>query len=164
VVEVAPRRRARRPAEGWIAAGLGAALAGGLAAALLRTPEGVVLPFPWLDRERAAQVAVQVDAAYLKIDRAAKTFFLLEGRFPESLARLTRLGLIGPADVAGPGGEPFVYAPREESYSLRVAGADDADAGGFAGATEAITGDFLLDPDFLAPRSSSQQPPLVLLD
>lgn len=172
VAQAAPtvaRRRAFSDPVRWIAGGLALALAVGLAAVLLRSPESLLLPFPWQEGERSALVSAQLAAESIKIDRAAKTFFLLEGRFPDSLDRLVALGLLDGGELAGPGGRRIVYTAGEESYTLATPDGIDASAteaegaNEVAGATEAITGNFLLDPDFLAPAASAESP-LVLLD
>lgn len=160
----APRQIDRRLLDRRVAAGLALTLAVAAGALLLTAPERLLFPFPWQRAEREAQVATQLEAAYLKVDRAAKTFFLLTGRFPDRLGRLVEMRLLGAADLAGPGGRPLVYSVGEESYTVRPAAGDDGDGIATAGASEAITGDFLLDPEFLASPAASTEPPLVLLD
>ena len=158
-VLAAPRRAAVPRVEQWAAALLGLALAAGVAVFLLRAPERLLFPFPWQAGEKAAQVEAEMAAGYLKIDRAATTFYLLSGRFPDRLDRLVEMRLLDAPDLDGPDGAPLAYAAREDGYSLRPAG-DDA-----PGATsEQIGGNFLLDPNFLAAQPSSSEPPLVLLD
>ena len=46
-------------------------------------------------------------ALYLKIDRAAKTWFLLKGSFPDSLEDLVKAALLSPADLKDPEGHPL---------------------------------------------------------
>jgi hypothetical protein len=128
-------------------------------AALVRSPADFLLPFPWQQGERDAEAALRFDAAAVRIDRAAKTWFLLEGGFPESLGRLLGPGLLGGGDLTGPGGRPYAYASGVDAYRLRP-----ADAPEDAGHGEAISGNFLLDPDFQAGAGSGQTPPLILLD
>lgn len=149
---------ARAGAARLMALALGALL---LAVAFL-APNHLVLPFPWQEGERAALAAEQRSALYLKIDRAAKTFFLLEGRFPDQLAELQAAGLISAADLGDPLGGSLQYEVREDSYTLRPMWAGEAVPG--AETTEAITGNFLLDPEFLSVSSDTDSAPLVLLD
>lgn len=129
---------------------------------LFLAPSAVVIPFPWQEEERAALAREQRASLYLKIDRAAKTWFLLEGRFPERLSQLVDAGFLAPADLSDPYGRPLEYAATEESYTLQplmdgkpVAGEETS---------EAITGNFLLDPGFLTLPTESAAQPLVLLD
>jgi len=158
----------RRPwehrVERWIAGGLGLALAVGAGAVLWTAPARLLFPFPWQADERSAQVKAGLDTSYLKIDRAAKTFFLLTGRFPDRLERLIDLGLLGGRDLAGPDGRRLAYAVGEESYTMRPAAGDDENGGALSGVREAITGNFLLDLELLSTPVLSAEPPLVLLD
>ena len=129
---------------------------------LVLAPAAVVIPFPWQDAERLALADEQKASLYQKIDRAAKTWFLLEGRFPERLAQLVDAGFLSPRDLADPQGRPFQYSVTEESYTLQPL-VDGKPVPG-EGTTEAITGNFLLDPGFLSLPAQSSAQPLVLLD
>ena len=128
-------------------------------AALVRSPAGFLLPFPWQQGERDADSALRFDASAVRIDRAAKTWFLLEGGFPESLGRLLGPGLLGGGDLSGPRGRPYAYSSGADAYRLRPADTPEE-----AGHGEAISGNFLLDPDFQAGAGSGRTPPLILLD
>ena len=143
------RRAAALPA--WLPATLAAGLAAALLAALLAAPGRFLLPFPLQEPEREALAALQAQARDHTVDRAAKTFFLLEGRFPESLEQLVAVDLLEPGDVRTPTGEPLAYEPHEDSYLLGER-------------SEAITGNFLLDPELFGPTAVSTRAPLVLLD
>jgi hypothetical protein len=129
--------------------------------AVARFPLALCLPFPWQAAQREALGKELRGAAFARIDRAAKTYFLFEGRFPDSLGELADRGLLGEADLKDPLGQPLSWSPRDVSYLL-AAGEDEP--GRAAGITEAITGNFLLDPDFLTVPAASERPPLVLLD
>lgn len=129
---------------------------------LVVAPAGVVIPFPWQKAERHALAAEQQASLYQKIDRAAKTWFLLEGRFPERLSQLVEAGYLSPGDLADPQGRPLQYSATEESYTLRPVANGKPVPG--EETTEAITGNFLLDPGFLALPTESSAQPLVLLD
>jgi hypothetical protein len=129
---------------------------------LILAPAAVVIPFPWQDAERLALAGEQKASLYQKIDRAAKTWFLLEGRFPERLAQLVEAGFLSPRDLADPQGRPFQYSVTEESYTLQPL-VDGKPVPGEE-TTEAITGNFLLDPGFLSLPTQSSAQPLVLLD
>jgi hypothetical protein len=141
-----------------LAAGLGLLLA----AVLLNRPEALILPFPWQARERADLAQDQRASLYLKIDRAAKTYFLLEGHFPAKLAELEAAGLLAGGDLRDPQGHAFHYQATEESYLLQPLQGETPVPG--AEMSEAITGNFFLDPEFLTVPTESTAPPLVLLD
>jgi hypothetical protein len=160
-----PARPARAPAAPMAAAlGLVAALVLGLA--LLASPVAFLLPFPWLQEERASVHAARDSARLLEIDLAAKTFFLLQGRFPDDLDELVRLGLLAPADLVDSRGRRLALEPREGSYVLRpiVPGAPGEAAD--EAFREGVAGNFLLDPEFFrgAQRRAGAEPALVLLD
>jgi hypothetical protein len=142
-------------------AGLAAAVAVSLAVAVWRTPQSALLPFPWQQEERAAFVRNQRESLFDKIDGAAKTAFLRDGRFPDLLAQLRDSGLLSPADLYDPRGEPLRYSAREDSYTLQATEAGkplpDGDTSG------SIAGNFFLDPSLLQ-SSAASGPPIVLLD
>jgi hypothetical protein len=125
-------------------------------------PGLLLLPYPWQEQSRESLEKVQRTSLYLKIDRAAKTFFLLEGRYPDDLGPLTGLRLLGGEDLRDPRGRPLAYATEELSYTLHpVEGGEPlADLG----RKEAVTGDFLLDAEFTKLPARSETQPLVLLD
>jgi hypothetical protein len=141
---------------------LAAGLALLLGAAVLFQPVGILLPFPWQEREREALGKDLLSAQYLKIDQAAKTWFLLEGRFPANLGELVERGLLDRADLRDPQGRPLRYEPGEESYTLQPLEAGKPVAG--TETSEAVTGNFLLDPEILTVPAESAEHPLVLLD
>jgi Domain of unknown function (DUF4388) len=141
---------------------LAAGLAGLVVAALLTRPEALIFPFPWQTGERGALAQDQRSSLYLKIDRAAKTWFLLEGHFPTSLAELQQAGFLSRSDLRDPQGHPLRYTAAEESYTLQPVQGGSPVPG--AETSEAISGNFLLDPEFLTLPTDSTAPPLVLLD
>jgi hypothetical protein len=145
----------------WLPTVFAALLAVALLAALAAGPATFLLPLPWQGSERAAYQSVQRQAAYQSVDGAAKTFFLIEGRFPESLERLVELSLLDAEDLADPSGAPLRLTAREDSYELRPLAADGGDE---LAAVEAISGNFLLDPDYLTATQTDAVAPLVLLD
>ncbi len=147
---------------GWVGRTLALLLAALVVAALLRVPDSLLLPFPWQERGREVLVRDQRAALYLKIDRAAKTWFLLKGSFPDHLQDLVDARLLSPADLEDPEGRPLQYAAGEESYTLRPLERGRPVPGGEA--TEAITGNFLLDPEILNASPEPTAAPLVLLD
>jgi len=141
---------------------LGALLVVALAAALLLAPRRLELPYPGQGQARATAERVARAARYLKIDRAARTHFLLEGRYPDNLAKLVELGLLSPRDVVTDGGRLLAYSSDAVSYTLQPV--DRGEAVVELGASEGISGDFLLDPEFLKNKKKEEVQPLVLLD
>jgi hypothetical protein len=144
---------------GQVLAGLFAAL---VVAALLRAPNSLMLPFPWQEREREDLARNQRAALHLKIDHAAKTWFLLKGSFPDRLQDLVSARLLSSSDLVDPEGRALQYAASEDSYTLQPLAGGRPVPG--AETTEAITGNFLLDPEFLNVQPQSAAQPLVLLD
>jgi hypothetical protein len=129
---------------------------------LLTDPGLLLLPFPWQEAQRQGLALEQRSALYMKIDRAAKTFFLLEARFPERLGQLRQLDLLSGADLSDPQGHELRYASREESYTVQPVDSRGTPIVG-SETTEAVTGNFLLDSEFIS-VSPDAQAPLVLLD
>ncbi|HXO43644.1 MAG TPA: hypothetical protein VN999_19510, partial [Thermoanaerobaculia bacterium] len=143
------------------AAGLAVAAAAALVVAARQAPERLLLSLPWEQGERAAFVRNQRESLYAKIETAAKTACLRDGRFPDQLGQLRDSGLLSPADLTDPGGEPLLYSVREDGYTLQATEAGkplaDADTSGSS------VGNFLLDPSF-SQTSPQKGPPIVLLD
>jgi hypothetical protein len=167
--EAGPFRRMKveaRPAPttalGWVGRSLAVVLTVLVIAALVRVPDSLLLPFPWQAHERETLVRDQRAALYLKIDRAAKTWFLLKGSFPDRLQDLVAAGLLSSADLKDPEGRPLQYVAGEESYTLQPLEGGRPVPG--TEAAEAITGNFLLDPEVLSSAPESTATPLVLLD
>ena len=130
------------------------------------SPVAFLLPFPWLEQERGSVHATRDSARLLELDLAAKTYFLLHGRFPDDLDELVELRLLAPGDLTDSRGRRLALEPREASYLVRplVPGASgEAAEDAFR---EGIAGNFLLDPAFLqdAARRAGTEPALVLLD
>jgi hypothetical protein len=155
-------RPAPPPSLGWVGRSLAVLLAVLVVATLLRLPDSLLLPFPWQQHERETLVRDQRAALYLKIDRAAKTWYLLKGSFPDHLQDLVAAGLLSSLDLEDPEGRPLRYTAAEDSYTLTPMERGRPVSG--AEATEAITGNFLLDPEVLNTTPESTVAPLVLLD
>jgi hypothetical protein len=155
-----------RPSESfeaaWILA-MAAVVAGILIVgiAFLRPP-ALQLPFPGQADTRAALEQQRRVGRYLAIDRAARTFYLLEGRYPDRLEELVGRELVAERTAADPSGRPLELAAHEDTYQLRPVenGVPVADQG----ITESVAGDFLLDPAFFAGLVEESGVPLVLLD
>jgi hypothetical protein len=124
-------------------------------------PVRFLQPFPWQQGLRQAVLDEQTSAAYLKVDRAAKTSFLLDGHFPEALEKLVGDAYLTPRDLVDPVGRRLGYSSQVAGYLIFPEGEEDVTPG--ASRTEAVTGNFLLDPEFLQDRTV-EIPPLVLLD
>ncbi len=133
-----------------------------LAVVVVWRPNSLVYPFFWLESERLELEKQRRSSVYMKIDRAAKTFFLLEGRFPDDLHTLVTRGLLSPEDVVGSGGRILSYLPGDRGYVIRPGATDGTDPG--VSKVEAIAGDFFLDPEFAIHLPDRGPPPLVLLD
>ncbi len=145
----------------WVGPALAIVLALAVGLALLLKPGSFLLPFPWQDSQRTTVQRQLRQSLYLKIDRAAKTYFLVEVHYPNYLEDLVDGGLVTGADLSDQTGSPLDYSTDDVSYRI-VPVIDDRRDQDLA-TTEAITGDFLLDPQFLRPPSSDV-PPLYLID
>ncbi len=153
-----PLSRAVADRLGWALAALLAVLA---VVGLWRSPLALTLPFPWDRSHRQALERDLAMSAFLKIDRATKAYFLLHDRFPDQLEALANTGVLANRDLWDPLGRFLDYRPQETSYSV-VPREDDRLEG--EGRFEAVSGNFLLDADFLSLPQSAKTPPLVLLD
>ncbi|HET9766408.1 MAG TPA: hypothetical protein VFS60_06155, partial [Thermoanaerobaculia bacterium] len=125
-------------------------------------PRRLLLPFPWQESARSGLERNQRSAGYLQIDRAARTFFLLEGHYPDGLQELVTGNLLSPSALADPEGRRLAYSAENLAYEVQPVSGGEPVAE--LGIREAITGDFLLDPDFLDLPEKPDRPPLVLLD
>jgi hypothetical protein len=141
---------------------IAAIVAGALAALLLfaavRFPLGISLPFPWQAETREQAARLHRAAAAQGIDRAARAHYLLDGRYPEGIGELVRLGLLA-APPRDPAGRPWELRAQEVSYRLQPRGAGPLEA-----VAEGITGDILLDPEFATLEAPQAERALVLLD
>ncbi|MEM7581980.1 MAG: DUF4388 domain-containing protein [Acidobacteriota bacterium] len=126
-----------------------------------RQQTSVLLPFPWQEGQRGTVERSLRQSLYLKLDRAAKTYFLVAVHYPSSLDEMAELGLISQADTRDQSGGYLAYSTDDVTY--RIVPQLDGHGAQEQSTTEAITGDFLLDPQFLR-TASSDVPPLYLLD
>jgi hypothetical protein len=157
VVPPPPPRKTISP---WPSRAMGLALLGAALWVLVTFPGRLLLPFPWQGGLRDAFESERERLSVHKIDRAATTFFLLEGRYPEDLSLLVADRLLSPGAATDLSGRRFVFSAGPASYVVqRVSSEETVDAGW----SSAIAGNFLLDPQFLAAETASE-PPLVLLD
>lgn len=157
---VAPVVRKTSLVSPWPPRLMGLALFGAALWVLVAFAGRLLLPFPWQGGLREAFAGERERLSVHKIDRAATTFFLLEGRYPEDLSLLVADRMLSPEALTDPSGRRFIFSAGPASYVIqRVSSADTVDAGW----SSAIADNFLLDPQFLAAESTSE-PPLVLLD
>jgi hypothetical protein len=145
----------------WLPRVISLAFALALLAVCWIEPNQVLLPFPWQEGLHQAVRDEQTSASYLKIDRAAKASFLLEGVFPVGLDKLVQDGFLVPTDLNDPSGRQLGYAAQIAGYLIYPL--DKGEPAPGASRTETITGDFLLDPE-IVPTRSIEVDPLVLLD
>lgn len=131
-----------------------------LVAGLALSTSALLLPYPWQEGQAVRLSGVALRAAHLKVDRAAKTYYLLHGRFPANLAVLVSDGLLGKSDLVDPRGFALTFHASNDSYEL----VRSESTPGSETTREAITGNFLLDPQFAGKSKQPQVPPLVLLD
>ena len=158
--EPASASRGARTAR-WLAGGCVAALTA-LVFVAAGHPAKLLFPFPWLRHERSTferQVRV---AQALRIDRAARTYFLLEGDYPARLAELVERQLLSADVLRDPAGGDLGYRTEALSYTLLAKG--PGSGASTLTVTETVLGDFAVDPEFFRGLSQGAGIPLVLLD
>ncbi|MCM2269825.1 MAG: hypothetical protein NDJ75_06970, partial [Thermoanaerobaculia bacterium] len=133
-----------------------AALLVGLA---LRAPGLLLFPTPELGAQQEAFERLRRLSRHDLIDRSARTYHLLEGRYPASLGELVERRLLPSRAQQDPGGAAYRISSKAEEYQLFVASED-----GTGGAREGVFGDFLLDRTLFAGLKAEGGVPLVLLD
>jgi hypothetical protein len=158
----------RAPAEpagfelAWVLA-TAAAVAGILIVGLaFFRPPVLLLPFPGQAETRAALEQQRRVGRYLAIDCGARTFYLLEGRYPSRLEELVNRELVAERTLADTSGRPLDLSAEAETYQLRPL--EDGRPVPDQGITESVAGDFLLDPGFFGGLQEETGVPLVLLD
>ena len=127
----------------------------------LRSPLRLPLPLPWQVADRTELEEALRVSIYQKVDRAAKTYYLIEGRFPNDLERLVEWDLLSAAELIDPLSRPLAITPQAESYVVQPV--DNGRPVDSAASTEATTGNLLLDSRYLAPGEVSEEPAVVLL-
>ena len=146
----------------WLGRGLAVVALCGIGMVLRDRPSRVVLPFPWQSSLRGDLHEELRASRHKGIDRAAKTFHLVEGRFPDRLEELRDRSLISEDDLLDEEGRLVVFLSEGVSYVVQSR--EDGGLLASTASTEAITGDFILDPDFVQVLPESEAVPLVLLD
>ncbi|MEO8277114.1 MAG: DUF4388 domain-containing protein [Thermoanaerobaculia bacterium] len=132
-----------------------------LAMAMLR-PNLLLFSFPWLRSERTAFDRQHRAVQALLIDRAARTYFLLEGKYPPRLEELVERGMLPRRALQEPGGGALEYRAEALSYTLLPHGRDTRESS--LAFTETISGDFAVDPEFFRGLTEDKGIPLILLD
>jgi hypothetical protein len=145
----------------WTGAALASVLAAAVVFGAFTRPGAALLPFPWQDNHRNALERQLRHSLLQKIDRAAKTYFLVEAHYPDSLADLVELGLLSEDDLRDASGAALVYSTDDVGYRIELPDSQLEDES--LGTSESITGDFLLDPQWLSSGSKDEEP-LFLLD
>lgn len=145
----------------WIGPGLAAVLLLGLVLSFFLRPAALLLPFPWFETPRVAIERDLRQSLFHDIDRQAKTFFLMTAHYPDSLQEAVDWGLLSSGDLKDPAGYELEYAGADVSYAIKVKDGDTVIEG--LGTTEAITGDFLVDPQFFRTGAAAELP-LVFLE
>ena len=135
-----------------------------LALAVTR-PVAVLLPFPWQGFQRDA-VENQLRQSRLDVvESAARSFFLMEQRFPENLMALADSHLLAARDLRDPSGAPFTYAADAEN-ACQIGVRDSAQGPGAAFFERYVTiasDDFLLG-DILIAEKDEKTAPIYLID
>ena len=155
---VAPRlasRGARR-----LAVGLELVAALALALVAWRAPGHLLFATPDLDPSREAYERLRRLSRQDLVDRAARTYHLLEGRYPGRLDELVERQLLPSRARFDLSGEPYVIRASTEQYYLTIA----SDAEASQGAREGVYGDFLLDRELFASLDEEGGVPLALID
>lgn len=123
----------------------------------------IALPFPWQGKQRAAIAEAQRKSLFLKVDRAAKTYYLLRGSFPEQLGRLRALHLLAPSEPRDPSGADLRYEAGDASYKITPLSRSEA-AIPYGESSEGIVGNFLLDPEFRRRHQDAATAPIFLIE
>lgn len=146
----------------WIATLALLMLAIGLVVRLHRSPVHFVCPLPWEEAERGRLIQGRRELLYQRIDNAAKTFFLIEKRFPENLQVLVDAGLLHGGDLVEPEGYDLEFISTETGYVVQplAMGRPLAETG----RTDGVAGNFLLDARYLLQPTEPAEAALVLLD
>jgi hypothetical protein len=146
-------------------AGFGALLAALLvlafAALVWLQPARLLLPLPWQASQRATFERLLYQSTLQRIDRSARTWFLLEADYPDSLEELAAADLLASSDLDDPSGRRLRYVKGVLSY--RLVPLEKGEAVEALAREESINDDFLLDPEFL-PDASGGPPALYLID
>jgi hypothetical protein len=123
-------------------------------------PGHLLFPAPGQDESRDFFYRARRLARFATIDRAARTYHLLEARYPSSLEELGKRGLLPVRAQDDLEGQPLDYRPKGEEYEIVVSSRDATPMG----LREGVFGDFLLDRTLFAELEKSAGVPIVLAD
>lgn len=135
-------------------------LAVGCVALAWRVPGHLLFSTPDLGPGREAYERLLRLSRQDLVDRAARTYHLLEGRYPARLEELVEREMLPGRARFDPGGELYAIRASSEQYYLAVA----SDPSPSAGTREGVYGDFLLDRELFAGLDDGGGVPLVLID
>ncbi len=125
-------------------------------------PALLLFPFPWLRGERTAFERQGRAVQAVLIDRAARTYFLLEGKYPGRLEELVERGLLPRRALRSLSGGRLEYRAEALSYSLLPQARSSSESPLVV--NETISGDFVVDPEFFRGLKEDEGIALVLLD
>jgi len=144
-------------------------LAGGLAVVVLAlvlwggSAPRLHLPFPWQEARRQRLENLRLQAQEHDLIGKLKTYRILYGTFPLDLRPLVDTGLARPADVEDNHGRAVVFEALDDGFVLGLED-DGGDASMRPRTHFAVTGDFLLDPDFSRADGPAGGTPVQVLD
>ncbi|RMH28428.1 MAG: hypothetical protein D6692_05445, partial [Planctomycetota bacterium] len=141
--------------------GLAALAAGLLVAVLVAKPLAILWPAPWQQEQRGIAERRLRQALFQRVDRATRTYYLMEASFPRTLVELVDRRLISPRDLTDPSGRPLRIEAGDERYVLSLQGGDEAAFD--ARLVEATADDFFLAAERLDVETTGE-PPLYLID
>ena len=145
----------------WLGRVFGISILAATLGVLVVSPARVLIPFPWQGGIREGFAVQQRTVQRFDVERGARTFFLLHGRYPESSEELEAMRLVSAGDLDLGGGGRWRITASPASFVLRT---PEVSGAGEQAWTSSIAGNFLLDPEFVRPTPAAEGPPLVLLD
>jgi hypothetical protein len=144
-------------------------LAGGLAVVVLAlvlwggSAPRLHLPFPWQEASRQRLENLRLQALEHDLIGKLKIYRILYGTFPLDLRPLVDTGLARPGDVEDSHGRAVVFEALDDGFVLGLED-DGGDASKRPRTHFAVTGDFLLDPDFSRVDGPAGGTPVQVLD
>ena len=136
------------------------ALAAVLAFVIARSPAPVLFPAPAADGGREAYERLRRLERFGLIDQAARTFHLLEGRYPVGIEELLARDLLSRRAAVDPRGSELVLRSEVDAYQIVLS----SGAASPSGLREGVFGNFLLDHRLFSGLEEEGGVPLVLID